>query len=260
VCRGTLRVLHDFSDLCPVVDGRGTQQLTMGSDPVWMGRGPRQFLGLRCGPRVFLYSLSENVVYLDFTASTEFLTTLMTAPSDDYFLFDRYVFHTWPAEYQTTLGMARFFEHGSLGQRESDMFDVWNTVDFSGAAAATLVSYRLDTGERTTVIGRANGWPYPPSGTHISSIAPGRPGWAAVSVIGTGAGQGTLDNEIVWANVETGEVCRVAHNRTSGDGCPWDYWREPHVTISPSGTRAVFASDWGCGSTVDTYVVDLRKQ
>jgi hypothetical protein len=35
------------------------------------------------------------------------------------------------------------------------------------------------------------------------------------------------------------------------------YWAEAHTVPSPSGTRAVFASDWGGGSSVDSYVLEL---
>jgi len=38
---------------------------------------------------------------------------------------------------------------------------------------------------------------------------------------------------------------------------PEPYWAEPHTVPSPSGTRAVFASDWGNGSSVDSYVLEL---
>jgi hypothetical protein len=43
---------------------------------------------------------------------------------------------------------------------------------------------------------------------------------------------------------------------------PWShvsYGAETHTVPSPSGTRAVFASDWGNGTTVDTYVLELRS-
>jgi hypothetical protein len=49
-------------------------------------------------------------------------------------------------------------------------------------------------------------------------------------------------------------VCRVAHHRSQERQ---DYGGAPHVTGSPSGTRALFASDWGDGPSVDTYVVEL---
>ena len=38
---------------------------------------------------------------------------------------------------------------------------------------------------------------------------------------------------------------------------PDAYWAEPHTVPSPSGTRALFASDWGGGASVDTYVIEL---
>ena len=83
------------------------------------------------------------------------------------------------------------------------------------------------------------------------------PGWVAVSMTGNPSGQGYLDQEIALANVNTGVVCRVAHHRSYGQEGTIGYWAEPHVNISPSGTRMIFASDWNNGSTVDTYVVEL---
>jgi hypothetical protein len=62
------------------------------------------------------------------------------------------------------------------------------------------------------------------------------------------------------ADTTTGRVCRAAHHRSWGRENPRlaePYWAEPHVVPSPSGTRAVFASDWGGGGTVDTYVLEL---
>ncbi|MHB9052201.1 MAG: hypothetical protein ACYC3R_10185, partial [Thiomonas delicata] len=44
---------------------------------------------------------------------------------------------------------------------------------------------------------------------------------------------------------------------THPPGGPQGYWAEPHVVISPSGTRLLFASDWGGSPDVDTYVVTL---
>ena len=32
---------------------------------------------------------------------------------------------------------------------------------------------------------------------------------------------------------------------------------EAHTVPSPSGTRAVFGSDWGNGTSVDSYVLEL---
>ncbi|MFT8131004.1 hypothetical protein, partial [Salmonella enterica] len=85
---------------------------------------------------------------------------------------------------------------------------------------------------------------YPGTDTHISGHAFRAPGWVAVSSVGWG--------ELLLANVDTGTVCRVGHHRSPSG----DYWQEPHVNISPTGTRLLFGSDWGSGA-VDSYVVEL---
>jgi hypothetical protein len=74
---------------------------------------------------------------------------------------------------------------------------------------------------------------------------------------GSPTGQRFLDQEIAIANVNNGVVCRVAHHRSAGQEGRIGYWAEPHVNISPRGTRMIFASDWNNGTTVDTYVVEL---
>jgi hypothetical protein len=80
----------------------------------------------------------------------------------------------------------------------------------------------------------------------------------AVSVVGNVNGQTTLNSELLLADTNPGgKVCRVAHHRSWGKAGPRDYWAEPHVVVSPSGTRLLFGSDWGGGATVDAYVVEL---
>ena len=69
-----------------------------------------------------------------------------------------------------------------------------------------------------------------------------------------------LDDENLIADTNTGVVCRIGRHRSFGKDnthLQTPYWAEPHTTPSPSGTRAVFASDWGDGATVDSYVVEL---
>jgi len=133
---------------------------------------------------------------------------------------------------------------------------------FDGVEVGSLVSHRLDTGERKIVIGPPNGYPYPPSSTHLSAVSHRAPGWVALGMVGFHTGQTLLDNEIVLANVDTGQVCRVAHARTfagTTSAGSWGYWSETHVVISPTATRVLFGSDWMNGPSVDTYVVDLRR-
>jgi hypothetical protein len=88
------------------------------------------------------------------------------------------------------------------------------------------------------------------------------PGWVFVSSYGDVTGKGLLDGEMVVANTNPGEgvVCRVGRHRSWGKAntrLTVPYWAEAHTVPSPSGTRAAFASDWGNGSTVDTYVLEL---
>jgi Tol biopolymer transport system component len=79
-----------------------------------------------------------------------------------------------------------------------------------------------------------------------------------VSIVGALSGKTTLNQELLLANANTGgKVCRVAHHRSWGSAGPRGYWAEPHPVISPSGSRILFGSDWGGGTSVDAYVVEL---
>ena len=147
-------------------------------------------------------------------------------------------------------------EHGDMLMLANGQ-DVRATAQFDVEPVGTLIAENLTTGAVEEIIGRRTGYPYPPSHTHISGHAFKAPGWVAVSVTGDPRGQKVLDSELLLANLNDGKVCRVGHHRTSGDDGPNGYWAEPHVNISPSGTRLLFGSDWGSGSAVDTYVVEL---
>ncbi len=182
------------------------------------------------------------------------------------------------------------------GTQHSDMLrnsvgdDVVAGVQFdvpSGGQTGTLVWTNLSKGGSiNVVIGPSKGDPYPPGGTLVSGRAYKVPGWVAVGITGcpsgsTGDCQGPqptvsgsprtyLDQEILISNIDSGAVYRVAHHRTTGNygnATNSNYWAQPNVTISPSGTRILFASDWGSANpsapvingnaVVDTYVVEL---
>jgi hypothetical protein len=149
-------------------------------------------------------------------------------------------------------------EHASLG-RLPDGTDTHNSVQFDGTHIGSLVVADM-TGATAPriVIGPKTGYPYPPSGTHVTAVALKQPGWAAVSVVGKTSGKGVLDQELLLANTQPGgKVCRIGHHRSWADNGKFGYWAEPHPVISPSGTRVLFASDWGNGKSVDAYVVEL---
>ena len=163
---------------------------------------------------------------------------------------------------QFSLNLAATDEHTSLG-RLANGHDTHNAVSFDGTYVGSLVVHDMTARTAATIIGPATGYPYPVSGTHVSALAFKAAGWVAVS--GTGdyvnskLGQRVLDNEILLANTNAGgKVCRVAHTRTSGKVYSSNsYWAEAHASISPSGTRIVFGSDWENSGAVDTYIVEL---
>ncbi len=165
--------------------------------------------------------------------------------------------------FQRTLDLSNPFDHASLG-RYANGHDTFNGVQFDpgpkGSGVGTIVSHDMTTGVAKVVVGPATGFPYPPHLTHLSALAYKQPGWVYASIVGNTSGQGLLQNEIVLADTNTGKVCRVGRHRSFGDDNSTlgdSYWAEPHVVASPSGTRALFGSDWGNGPSVDTYAVEL---
>ena len=182
---------------------------------------------------------------------------------------------------QHTLDMSKYGEHGNLGQTW-DGQDALYQVTFDPAprgcdgdpdkGVGHLTEYNLDTGKCRTIISENGGYPYTTSGTHISAQAYKQPGWVAMSSVGYaeqmkflgGAEEATpFFNEIYLVNTNPSdtEVCRLAHHRSTGkyssNGEYSAYFGEPHVTISPSGTRLLFGSDWYDSGSVDSYVVEL---
>lgn len=171
------------------------------------------------------------------------------------------------------------YEHLDTGLNASGQ-DVLVGTQFGTAVLGNLIMANLDTGAITTLIGEANGYGYPRTGSFTSATAWRNPAWVAGAMIGNIYGTDAsgpnaspktlLDQEIIVANINTGQVYRIAHNRTTGNysNAPQsNYWAQPNVTISPSGTRILFNSDWGNANpsnpvlnpsaAVDTYVIEL---
>jgi hypothetical protein len=165
--------------------------------------------------------------------------------------------------FQRSLDLSNPFDHAALG-RASGGHDTFNGVQFDpgprGSGVGTLVTHDMATGVARVIVGPGTGFPYPPTTTHISTLAYKQPGWVYASIVGDPAGKGLLQNELILADTNTGKVCRVGRHRSFGDDNTTlgdNYWAEPHVVASPSGTRALFGSDWGNGPSVDTYAVEL---
>jgi hypothetical protein len=147
-------------------------------------------------------------------------------------------------------------EHGDITMLANGQ-DLWVSTQFDVLPYGSVIAENLNTGVVTEIIGQNTGYPYPPTGTHLSGHAFKKPGWIAVSITGNLSGRNLLDQELLVVDTNTSKVCRAAHHRSAGGDGTNGYWAEPHVNISPSGTRLLFGSDWGSGTTVDAYVVEL---
>jgi hypothetical protein len=249
ISKDTETVLHTFE---------GCGSVSAGEDPMYISWDGQSF-GFLCENtgRAFVYHLDSDEESPG--VETSYLGP-QVAPSGNTVYLDGDVYDG-DMNFLRTLDLYNPNEHASLGRR-IDGHDTLNIVPYDpgpkGSGVGVLVVFDLQTGASEVIVGEDTGFPYPPSGTHISAVAHQAPGWTAVSIVGNDFdGQALLDNELLLADTNTGEVCRIAHHRSHGNDGPQGYWAEPHVSISPLGTRVVFGSDWGGGETVDTYVVEL---
>jgi hypothetical protein len=253
VSTDTKEVVRDFSSVCP------SGSISGGSDPMYMS-WDTDVIGLRCSSGFgFAYRISAD------TVGTPLATTVRRAPiasASGTLLFlangggSAEVYDFNMNFVRNLSDIANPLDHASLG-RLAKGEDTHNSVAFDGAAGS-LVTVNMNDGSYRVIVGPSKGYPYPPSGHHISAVALKRPGWVAVSIVGNTNGQSVLNNELLLANTNPGgKVCRVGHHRSHGKDGPRDYWAEPHVVISPSGTRLLFGSDWGGGEAVNAYVVEL---
>jgi len=248
------RVSNDASEVVQTIPCDG--QVTADSH-AWISWDSRR-LGLLCESTgtAFVYDLGSGEIL---GSSTPAESAPMIGASGALAYWDGGVFDASMRRLRT-LDLASTGEHASLGMLASGR-DTYNVVQFDtgpeGSGVGSLVTFDLTDGTSRVIVGEDTGYPYPPSGTHLSAPIYQRPGWVFLSIIGDVAGAGVLDQELVLADTNPGgSVCRIAHHRSQE---AQDYWGEPHVTGSPSGTRAVFGSDWGGGPSVDTYVVELPR-
>ena len=179
------------------------------------------------------------------------------------------------------LDMANPLEHGSIGQTY-DGSDAYYQVAFNNSpnscdgdlynGVGHLVEHNLVTGGCRNIISQEHGYPYPTSGTHVSAQAYLLQERVAVSSIGRqsqfnhftdGIPAPALLSEVYVAQTdpEDTKVCRLAHHRSFGksaiNASYAPYFGEPHATISPTGTRVVFGSDWYDSGSVDSFVIEL---
>jgi hypothetical protein len=235
-----------------------TGPISPGSDPTFTSWDSDTF-GLKCDSTAFYYHLASNTLTGAGPTAGE---PPKPAPSGTLGVADGWVVDV-SRQPLRRLDLANPYDHACPG-RLANGRDVWATVAFdpgpAGSGVGSLVVFDLQDGSPRVIVGPATGFPYPPGGTHVSTLSYRALGWTFLSIVGSGTGAGVLDGELVVADANTGKVCRAAHHRSLGKENPLlavPYWAEPHVVPSPTGTRAVFASDWGGGASVDTYVLEL---
>ena len=140
------------------------------------------------------------------------------------------------------------------------------------SGSGNLMVANLTTGGVSTLIGQATGDGYPTTGALIGAEAYKNPGWVVEGITGDIHLTKTyLDQEVLLANVDTKQICRIAHHRSTGywaNAAQNNYWAQTNVTLSPSGTRILVQSDWGAATpgagtvanpsaVIDTYVITL---
>jgi hypothetical protein len=234
--------------------------VTGGDDPMFTSFDSTR-IGLKCGDQVFVYDIPSKMVLGRKTLTEN--PGQISASGNFAWLSDSGRVTDPALNVVRTLDLKEPYGHSSLGILPTGE-DIWNGQTFDPGPngdddIGSLVTFKLTDGSSKTIIGPKTGYPYPPDG-HISSMAIRQPGWAVVSTFGDTSGKGLLDLEVLIANVADGTVCRAGRHRSWGKNntkLQEPYWSEPHATPSPSGTRIVFASDWGNGPTVDTYVLEL---
>lgn len=219
------------------------------------------------------FRCNNDTVY-SYRISTQKVTTLalntinyvapMPAPSGNLLYHRTSVYDTNGVLHKTL--NASSTEHNCLGKLSNGndaLFSVAFAQGPSGGCLGDIIAHDLDSGYCYDIISQAKGYNYTQSGVHISSLAHKNTegGWIAASMMGYNKdGQSLLDQELVIAKAEEGnvKVCRIGHHRSDADD--WSYWGEPHAVISPTGTRVLFASDWSGtddGHSIDCYVVEL---
>lgn len=242
----------------------GCAEFVSGGNDVQMMSWDSDVISFRCGNTAAYYYRISTGVTTQFNIGNINYTAPMPFPSGNLFFHNGNIYNA-SGNFVSTLNV-NGTEHSCLG-RLSNGNDAYFAISFEegpqGGCQGTLVVHDATTGNCYSATPVA-GYTYPQSGTHISSLAHKNieGGWVAVSSMGFDLdGQDILDQElfIVKAGATSADVYRVAHHRS--DETDFPYWGEPHVTMSPSGTRLLFGSDWSGtedGDSVDAYIAELQ--
>ena len=223
-------------------------------------------VGLRCGNHAFTYRISSNqITVLD----SQKLNKTAQRYTPQLFPSGKRSYHYGTVRnnqlaIERVFSLGRADEHASLGRMHNGG-DAYFATGFGPNAdnrchggIGSVVMHDATSGHCQVLVGQSNGYPYTPSGTHISALAYKNPGWLVASSVGYNAkGNSPLAQELYLTHSSGNKTCRIAHHRSSARHGSIGYFAEPHPVISPSGTRVLFSSDWNNSGKVDTYVVEL---
>jgi len=276
--------IRDFSKLC------GVRSVPTGGGDVHMQSRDDDLFGFRC------LDDNDDWIMISYRISTDEIVTQkigiektdweawfapIPAPSGKQFWYQGKVLDLDLKTVKVSHDMAKSYEHSNIGVTHDGHDAIFQTVfnaspkgcnGDKGDGIGHLVVHDMETGECRPVINEERGYPYTTSSTHVSARAHNMPGWIAMSSVGYHKHYKHFTNkkkapvffsEIYLANTDPDNevVCRLAHHRSFGKkaqrGDYNSYFGEPHATISPSGTRIVFGSDWYDSGSVDTYVIEL---
>lgn len=250
-------IIADLGDLTAC-----SSNISFGSD-VQMMSWDSDVFSFRCGNSSAYYYRISTAELTQFYISDIAYTAPMPFPSGNLFFHRNSVYNS--DGNQVLDFNIDNVEHSCIGKL-SNGDDAYFAIAFEegpdGGCQGTLVAHNATNGNCFPVAS-AQDYGYPQSGTHMSATAHKNDmgGWVAVSMMGFDLdGQDLLDQEIFVARVHenSADVYRIAHHRS--DENDFDYWGEPHVTISPSGTRLLFGSDWSGsedGISVEAYIAEL---
>ena len=279
---GNKRELARFDQFC------GREGVPVSGNDVMMPSWDDQLFGFRCNDgfgqdTAFSYRFSDgDIKSTSIGDGTPFQPWYAPMPTSTgkYYRLNGYILDSSLKKIVHQLDLSEFHSHASLG-RLANGHDAFFATAFDPSpngcdggkyqGVGSLVVHDLEEKTCRVVIGQHNGYGYPGSGTHVSSVAHRQPGWVLMSTIGYGRFEylsnhqpaPLLFSEIYLANTDpkNPQICRIAHHRSFGKDAVNvsynNYLGEPHATLSPSGTRLVFGSDWGNSGSVDTYVVEL---
>ncbi len=281
VSQGKSTKITDFNGICT--------GLPMAGSDVHMQSIDDDLFAFRCSRQNGSYAMLSYRISTDATrvaaigdsTSWNINTAPVPAPSGERFWLQGFALGTDLNTIEQALDLDNESEHSNVGLTYNGQDALFQTVYDASPLGCDgdpdngighLVEHNLETGGCRTFFNESQGYPYTTGSTHVSAQSYNQPGWVAMSSIGRRSQYEYFSNqqrapallsEIYLANTDPNDAvtCRLAHHRSYGKeatvGGYDPYFGEPHATISPSGTRILFGSDWYSSGSVDSYVVEL---